>query len=118
MKVEIGQYKEVNKGMLKAFFSVVIYPQGEKVLDCRYFIKDDGTRWFSFPNKEVKFEGKKTEYIPLISYLNKEYLEELKESILIELKKKETNEEKNTSNQATKNTTQVTSPIDWNAPDF
>lgn len=82
IKVEIGQYREMNKGSLKAFFSLVIYPQGQKILDCRYFVNGD-QRWFAFPQKEVKYtDGKKTDYIPYVSYLDKEYLEQLKTSVL------------------------------------
>lgn len=86
IKVEVGQYREMNKGSLKAFFSLVIYPEGQKILDCRYFVQGD-KRWFSFPQKEIKYtDGRKTEYIPLVSYLNKEYLEQLKIAVLIALK--------------------------------
>lgn len=86
IKVEVGQYREINKGTLKAFFSLVIYPEGQKILDCRYFVSGD-KRWFSFPQKEIKYiDGRKTEYIPLVSYMNKEYLEQLKTIVLIALK--------------------------------
>jgi hypothetical protein len=86
MKVEVGQYREVNKGVFKATFSLVIYPQGEKVLDCKYFVNGD-QRWFNFPQKEIKKQdGSKSDYIPLISYLNKEYLATLKAAVLNALK--------------------------------
>lgn len=86
IKVEIGQFREVDKGSLKAFFSIVIYPDGQKILDCRYFVQGE-KRWFSFPQKEIKYtDGRKTEYIPYVSYLNKEYLENLKASVLNALK--------------------------------
>jgi hypothetical protein len=86
IKVEVGQYRPMDKGSLKAFFSLVIYPQGQKILDCRYFEQAD-KRWFSFPQKEVKFnDGRKTEYIPYVSYLDKEYLEQLKIAVLTALK--------------------------------
>lgn len=84
--IEIHQYREVNKGSLKAFFTVVIQPQGQKILDCRYFVQGEN-KWFSFPQKEVEFnDGRKKEYIPLISFQNKDYLEALKNSVLIALK--------------------------------
>ena len=84
--IEIGQYKEVNKGALKAFFTLVEYPFGRKIMDCRYFEKD-GQHWFSFPQKEVKKPNDaKSDYIPLISYLDKTYLEQLKKTILQALK--------------------------------
>lgn len=86
IKVEVGQYREVNKGLFKATFSLVIYPQGEKILDCKYFVNGD-QRWFNFPQKEIKKQdGSKSDYIPLISYLNKEYLATLKAAVLNALK--------------------------------
>jgi hypothetical protein len=96
IKVEIGQYKEVNKGTsLKGFFSLVIYPQAQKILDCRYFENGD-QRWFAFPQKEVKYsDGRKTEYIPLISYGDKGYLEQLKKAVLEALQKQGSNETQN-----------------------
>lgn len=85
-EVEVGQYRAMDKGSLKGFFSIVIYPQGQKILDCRYFTQGD-QRWFSFPQKEIKYtDGRKTEYIPLVSYLNKDYLEQLKIAVLTALK--------------------------------
>ena len=85
-EIEVGQYKVVDKGALKASFSLVLYPHGQKILDCRYF-EQEGNRWFSFPSKEIKYtDGRKTEYIPIISYLNKEYLEQLKTAVLGALK--------------------------------
>lgn len=117
IKVEIGQYRPMDKGSLKAFFSVIIYPQGQKILDCRYFVQGD-QHWFSFPQKEIKYtDGRKTEYIPLISYLNKEYLEQLKVVILNALKdvKPEATYErkKYSSDQKQKSSLQAESPPDW-----
>ena len=86
VKVEVGQYREVNKGSLKGFFSLVIYPMGQKILDCRYFQQGD-KRWFNFPQKEIKYtDGRQTEYIPYVSYMDKEYLEQLKIAVLQALK--------------------------------
>lgn len=91
IKVEVGQYREVNKGTLKAFFSLVIYPNGQKILDCRYFVQGDKA-WFNFPTKEVKKQDGTNDYIPLISYLDKAYLEELKIAVLEQLKSQVSNE--------------------------
>lgn len=108
IKVEIGQYREINKGTsLKAFFSLVIYPHGQKILDCRYFQSGE-QRWFAFPQKEVKFtDGKKTEYIPLISYGDKAYLEQLKKAILEALQAQGTNEAQDTRNRTNERKVQV-----------
>ena len=94
-EVEVGQYREVNKGALKAFFTLVEYPHGRKTLDCRYFEQGD-KRWFSFPQKEIKKPGQdKPEYIPYVSYLDKEYLEQLKIAILTALREQESNGQSN-----------------------
>jgi len=85
-EIEVGQYRVVNKGALKAFFSLVIYPSGQKMLDCRHFQQGNNC-WFSFPQKEIKKpDQEKPDYIPLISYLNKEYLEKLKTAVTAALK--------------------------------
>lgn len=86
IKVEIGQYKIIDKGSLKASFSLVIYPEGQKILECKYFVQGD-KRWFNFPQKEVKKpDGQKSDYIPLVSYMNKDYYEQLKTAVLEAIK--------------------------------
>lgn len=122
IKVEVGQYREMNKGSLKAFFSLVIYPEGQKILDCRYFVQDE-KRWFSFPQKEIKFtDGRKTEYIPLVSYLNKEYLEQLKIAVLTQLKDAKPQEKhgqtQNTSYQGKANPLPADASFNWDQPPF
>lgn len=122
IKVEVGQYRVMDKGSLKAFFSLVIYPEGQKILDCRYFVQGD-KRWFSFPQKEIKYtDGRKTEYIPLVSYLNKEYLEQLKIAVLIQLKDAKPQEKygqtQNTSNQGKANPLPADSSFNWDQPPF
>jgi hypothetical protein len=83
IKVEVGQYRPVKKeGVFKATFSLVIYPYGQKILNCKYFVKGE-RRWFQFPSKEVTYEdGRKTQYIPYVSYIDKEYLRALEAAIL------------------------------------
>ena len=99
VKVEVGQYREVNKGALKAFFSLVIYPEGLKIMDCKYFVQGSSS-WFSFPQKEVKFtDGRKSEYAPLIHCLNKEYSEQLKIAVLKALKEQGKNEQVSSSSR-------------------
>ena len=120
--VEVGQYRELNKGSLKAVFSIVIYPSGQKILDCRLFQQGD-KRWFKFPEKEVKYsDGRKTEYIPIISYLNKDYLEQLKIAVLQALKDTQPqapNGKANVqTNQARPNPIQADASADWGEPPF
>ena len=101
-EIEVGQYREINKGALKAFFTLVEYPYGRKTMDCRYFESGD-KRWISFPQKEVKKLGMdRPDYIPYISYLDKEYLEQLKIAILTALKEQqETNVQTNSYQKQT-----------------
>lgn len=108
IKVEVGQYRPQKKdSAFKATFSLVIYPQGQKILDCRYFIHGD-KRWFNFPQKEVKYtDGRKNEYIPLVSYLNKEYLEQLKPLVLAAVKKEQEKHEQQNSTPTARKTHQV-----------
>jgi len=88
-EIEIGQYREVNKGALKAFFTLVEYPYGRKTLDCRYFVSGEN-RWISFPQKELKKPNQeKPEYISLVSFLDKEYDKSIKAAILTALKDQE-----------------------------
>ena len=122
IKVEVGQYREVNKGSLKAFFSLVIYPMGQKILDCRYFVQGE-KRWFNLPQKEIKYsDGRKTEYIPLISYLQKDYFEKLKEAVLEQLQKSTPQEnhvqKKSTSPTRYENPLPLESSFSWDAPLF
>jgi hypothetical protein len=85
--IEIGQYRAVNKGALKAFFTLVEYPTCRKTLDCRYFVQGD-KRWISFPQKEFK-RNDKTEFIPLVSFGDKDYEKALKAAILAALVEEE-----------------------------
>lgn len=85
--IEIGQYRPLRdrKGALKATFSVVEYPRCRKTLECKYFDQGD-SKWFSFPTKEIKKEGAKSDYIPLVSFGDKEFEKQLKIAILQALK--------------------------------
>lgn len=115
IKVEVGQYREMNKGSLKGFFSLIIYPMGQKILDCRYFEQGD-RRWFNFPQKEIKYtDGRKNEYIPYISYLNKQYLEQLRVAVLQALSNVNTqghHGQQNSNYQGQKNRVSSNPPFD------
>jgi hypothetical protein len=98
--VEVGQYREVNKGALKAYFTFIEYPTGRQTLDCKYFIKGD-QRWFSLPQKEVKQpNAEKPTYYPIIKYLDSNYHDLLRDAILTALKEEETNAQKNVHQNA------------------
>lgn len=88
IKVEVGQYRPIKKeGPMKATFSVVIYPYAQKILDCKHLFTS-GKHWFTFPQFKIRSkDGTKDEYIPYISFGDKEYLQELKDAVMVELMK-------------------------------
>jgi hypothetical protein len=91
-KVEIGQYKAINKGALKGFFTLCI-DDNIQFIGCSYFSKD-GRGWFKFPEKEGKAkDGGKAEYFPIIKILNREFLVALEKKVLEALLATETNED-------------------------
>ena len=113
IKVDILRYKRIDNGALRGNFTLCIYPQGQKILDCKYFIKGED-HWFSFPQKQISDNG----YIPLVSYIDKEYLESLKSAVIKSLKvedAKTPTKEKNgpANNPAPKN---KSSNVDSDAP--
>ena len=121
-EIEVGQYRVVNKGALKAFFSLVMYPSGQKILDCRHFEQGD-KHWFSFPQKEIKKpDDEKSDYIPLISYLNKEYLGTLKAAVMAALKETTPQEqygkEKVQADPRQTNKVRSSAPSDWDECPF
>lgn len=82
IQVEITHYREVNKGGLKAFFTIQFGEFGQKIFDCRYFVMAD-KKWFSFPQREVSYtDGRKTDYFPYISFVDKGYFDQLKNKIM------------------------------------
>lgn len=84
-EIEIGEYRLLDKGALKGTFSIVEYPYGRKTLNCKLF-EANGRQWFTFPQKEVVKEGQKTEYIPYVSFINKEFLKAYTAAVLEALK--------------------------------
>lgn len=94
INVSIPNYFPISKeGCAKARFSVLIQPFGQKIMDCIYYVQGD-RRWFNFPRKEIQKNGTK-EYMPLVSYSDKNYLEQLREAILKLLPMENHGQEKN-----------------------
>ena len=86
IKIEIGQYREINQGALKASFTLVEYPEGRKTRQCKYFIMGE-KRWWTFPQEKIdNRETNKPDYIPYVSYIDKGYAENLKAAVLDALK--------------------------------
>lgn len=86
IKIDIKNYiAKENCGALKGIFSLVIHPNQQKILDCKHFVKGN-QRWFSFPTFKVEMPNNEpTKYIPYVSYGDKEYLEQLKQAIMLAL---------------------------------
>lgn len=79
--VEIEDYRASQfEGSRMGTFSYVLYPEGEKILDCSVVKGAQGVFW-SGPRKEI-MKGEKKEYIPYISYKDKAYQEALKIAVL------------------------------------
>lgn len=116
IKVEITNYRQVDKGSLKGFFTLIINPLGQKILNCKYFVKDDA-RWWAFPAQERVLQDGKKEFIPLISYTDKGYYDALKSAVLEVLKtsKPQGNygQAQNPRHQGQEDTLQATASPDW-----
>lgn len=81
-EVEILNYRTIDKGALRGSFSLALYPQGQTIFECKHFSQGE-KEWFSLPQKEIKYpDGRKSQYIPLVTYNNKEYFEKLREATM------------------------------------
>lgn len=86
ISVVISNYRVAGFETLKASFALLVQPLGLKILDCKYFIQGEN-RWFSFPSKKIEYkDGRKAEYIPLLSIQNKDLLNQIRECVLEALK--------------------------------
>ena len=61
--IEIIDYKPLDKGILKASFSICIEKWGDFIIHGMTLFQKDNQRWISFPSKEYEFEGKR-KYMP------------------------------------------------------
>lgn len=113
MKVGIEHYKRIEtEGAFQGFFTLVIYPEGQVIPDCKHFKNDNGD-WFNFPQKEVEREGEETEYYPRIYYRNKEYLNELKEAVYEALQEVKNGQAKDPKSASNKSPVQGDASPDW-----
>jgi hypothetical protein len=86
MKIELVDYKEMNKGVLRGFFTLCI--DSIQITDCSYFQQGDN-RWFSFPSKKIEpKDGGKAKYYPYIRISDKAKYEDLQDKVLAMLKAK------------------------------
>lgn len=67
MTLEIQNFKQINKGALKASFEVHIPEWDLTIKNMCYFGKDDGSVWVTYPSREVtNHEGKKKYYPQIV----------------------------------------------------
>lgn len=96
----IEDYKEINKGCLKASFSITILSEGVTICNCTLFEKGSH-QWVSMPCKEVPGDGK-TKYYPHIKF----YTETLRDEFLnVILSKVKAHVQKNPRTTATQKST-------------
>ena len=83
--MEIKNYRVINKGCLKAAFTVIIAEWGGQEIDCCYFEKDNGNYWVNYANKEYTGkDGQKKSHCqvrfpkPVSEKLNKAIQEKIK----------------------------------------
>jgi len=84
IEVEIVHFRLVNRGSLKASFTLKILGVELVIRNCNYFVRNN-EKWFSFPSQVVKNEDDTKTYYPYLSIYNKEYLKDLKAKIIEKL---------------------------------
>lgn len=101
-KVEIIQYKAINKGGLIGAFNVALYPLGIVIRDCKLCSKD-GKNFISFPSREYEKDGEK-KYSNYIAFTTQDADFKVKNAILKEINnvklKDSTNASTTSSNRA------------------
>ncbi len=97
MDIKVSRIRQVDKGALKAYFTVEI--DGFYLRDCSYFCM--GTRdWMNFPQQIMPAkEGEKIKYIPYCGYVDPSKGTKIKDAIIVELKKELQNESHTQKNQ-------------------
>jgi len=84
--VEVKNIREVDKGALKAFFSIGVFPDGVFMNNCRYFVQG-GQSWMSFPQEKTPTqEGNKDKYYSIAGYFDRQKQEVVKNEALKKLK--------------------------------
>ena len=95
----ITNFRSIDKGALKGFFTLKLDPDGMGLVisDCKYFSKD-GREWFAFPSKDIIRNGKQ-EYFNFMKF-KKEFLESINQNVLNQLKLSRENAPKKEITQA------------------
>lgn len=78
--MEILRYREVNKGAMKAFFSLKVPKMGLIINECVLF-ESKGRRWISFPQKMVEANGEK-KYYPYVQFSDKSLMATFSEKVM------------------------------------
>lgn len=111
MKVSIENYKSIQSGAFQGFFNLVLVSCGGlKIFGCKHFKNDKGD-WFKLPQREVETEDGESEYYPHMTFLDKEYFEELKSAVYDALQ--EVNNGKSPQAKSAKSPLSSDTPPDW-----
>lgn len=72
--MDVTNYKEVNKGCLKAKFNIVIPEWQIEIRDCTLFEKDN-SQWIGMPGKPYEKDGKQKNFDHIV------FLKDMKERL-------------------------------------
>lgn len=84
MHIEIGEYRAINKGALKAAFTLILADFGKlKIRNCKLFESGAGNKWFKLPDQEGKSkDGSKVEYFQIMTFLDRDFEKQVQSSVL------------------------------------
>lgn len=114
MRVEAVDYRTKQKGALQGFFTIILPEISLKILNCAHFFKN-GQHWFNFPQEERKTEDDKPKYFPYVRFLGGPVAEEIKTSVIQQLKEKNENF---SGNSRPKSEVYVETPFDFGESPF
>lgn len=78
--MDVTNYKEVNKGCLKAKFNIVIPEWGQmEIRDCTLFQKGE-EQWIGMPGKQYEKDGKQKSFHHIV--FSKEMKERLQKAVI------------------------------------
>lgn len=89
VRIEVSNYRQQDRGAWKGTFSVVIYPVGIRINDCKYFVHGNN-RWFKFPDRQYQKQGEdKPSYFPYCKLVEPEYEKLIEKQVIEQLKQHE-----------------------------
>lgn len=79
--IEVFNYREVNKGYIKASFSIRLKKWNDFCIYGLTFFEKENTKWINFPSNKVEKDGK-IKHFPYLGFSSKEVNESFKNEIL------------------------------------